>query len=200
VLLLLLFYFCYKKHNKKHNQKHNKFYFRLVVRKTLQKTLLKISFLNLRFVVAVVVVRLNGCGAAACMHDHDQQEARSLWPSRKLRSPAWLWPQLGPQYSLTPPGPGNVTEDLVSHTGARPPPHPPRRAPGQPISSRYARCWSLARPPPEVIITTCRRPPVSRLIFVLLFCCFVVLFESNQQTPKFVARQVLYSSMSGFAG
>jgi hypothetical protein len=78
VLLLLLFYFCYKKHNKKHNQKHNKVYFRLVVRKTLQKTLLKISCLNLCFVVAVVVVRLNGCGAAACMHDHDEQETRSL--------------------------------------------------------------------------------------------------------------------------
>ena len=183
MLLLLLFYFCYKKHNKKHNQKHNKFYFRLVVRKTLQKTLLKISFLNLRFVVAVVVVRLTGCGAAACMHDHDQQEARSLWPSRKLRSPAWLWPQPGPQYSLTPPGPGNVTEDLVRHTGARPPtPPPPPRA--RAAHFKQIRTLLVAGPPGEVTVTTCRRPPVSRLIFVLLFCCFVVLFESILTNDK----------------
>ena len=175
MLLLLLFYFCYKKHNKKHNQKHNKVYFRLVVRKTLQKTLLKISFLNLRFVVAVVVVRLNGCGAAACMHDHDQQEARSLWPSRKLRSPAWLWPQSGPQYSLTPPGPGNVTEDLVSHTGVRCPPAPPPRA----RAAHFVQIRTLlVAGPPAARGYHYNLPPAASLspdfsFVVLLFCCFV---------------------------
>ena len=95
-----------------------------------------------------------------------------------------------PQYSLTPPGPGNVTEDLVSHTGARCPYASPPRA--RAAHFMQIRTLLVAGPPAEVTITTCRRPPVSRLIFVLLFCCFVVLFESNQQTTNFVARQVLY--------
>ena len=103
-----------------------------------------------------------------------------------------------PQYSLAPPRPGKCYRRFSEpYRGTPIPPSPPPRA--RAAHFKQIRTLLVAGPPAEVTITTCRRPPVSRLIFVLLFCCFVVLFESNQQTENFVARQVLYS-MSGFAG
>ena len=94
--------------------------------------------MNLCFVVAVVVVRLNGCGAAACMHDNDGQQTRSLCMAKQqVALTRMALDSARPKYFRhkrfykIPPGPGNVTEYLLSHTLARPPPTP--RAPGSPF-------------------------------------------------------------------
>ena len=160
------------------------------------------------FVVAVVVVRLNGCGAAACMHDHDEQEARSLWPSSKLRSPAWLWTQPGQNISGTnvfirSPRPWKCYRIFSEPYMGAPP--TPRRAP-------RAAHFKQARPPRLPLQPAAGRQSLAWFLFVLLCCCFVLLFCLNRdqqtETQRQVARRYhgmfykfdLFYSMSGFAG
>ena len=149
----------------------------------------------------------------ACMIMMGKKLDPSVWPSSKLRSPAWLWTQRGQntkyfrhkRFYKIPPGPGNVNEYLVIHTWA---PYPPRRAP------REAH-FKQARPPRLPLQPAAGRQSLAWFLFVLLCCCFrcfVLLFclNRNQQTETKRYKLLddndmldefdLLYSMSGFAG